>query len=366
MNIENTVVVFTGPIAGKNEIPPGGFESANRRTIDLLNARSVMVYELPYPRKNSLLEKLLFYPIGFFILNLKIIFYRATNLNKKCICHITPLYKRFLYIETITILLCKLLKYKIIYDIRAGSLQIYYNNRGRVYKNFVNAIIKSCDQIAIEGLEYQKFIKNISGSTPFYFPNYVQDTTSVDSVKQRSVSIKNNIEIVYFGRVTPEKGIDTCIQTAQNLQDRGYNCLLSIIGPASTTYRTRLQQSLTNFVSLEAGMQHDLLFRTIEKCHFFIFPTSHRGEGHSNALTEAMAHGCVPVSSDNGFNKSVINDCGIVIPVNSPSHIYADSIQTIVDSGSWEEYSMKNINRVKKLYLAETIIPGIIQLYDQL
>lgn len=366
MSMDDRIIAFVGPIACKGKIPPGGFEAANRRTIDLLTERSVSIHELPYPSQDTLLKKLVFYPLGFILINLKLLGIRLTHHNRQCICHLTPLYKRFLYIELFSILLAKVLGYKIIYDIRAGSLTMYYEQRGALYRRTVDFLVRTSDQVCIEGFEYVTFIERITGATPYYFPNYVNNTTSSRTVKKRATAIQETVRLVYFGRVTPEKGIEVCVQTTLHLQERGINCRLSIIGPISSSYRKKLLPSLPGGISLEGSMPPDRLFATIEQCHFFLFPTTHRGEGHSNALTEAMAHGCVPICSDNGFNRSVVADCGTIFSKESLGSDYAGAIQSIVKAGNWQDYSTKSINRVKKLYLAESIIPGLIQLYKRL
>lgn len=364
--MKKNTVLFIGPIAGKKQVAPGGFEAANRRTINLLEKNDIHVVEFPYPRKYNILSKIFFYPIYFLSIYCKLAFSLLKNSNNKCICHITPLYKRFIYIETIIIIICKIMNGKVLFDIRAGSLLSYYENRSFCYRNTINFLSRISDKISIEGMVYHDFFNKISGKNPYYFPNYVDSITQFSTVDERALTIKNQINLVYFGRVTPEKGIDICIEATTILNNMGYTCKLRIIGPTTFSYKNELIKKISKNISIEDGILQNVLFDVIEKCHFFIFPTTHKGEGHSNALTEAMAHGCVPICNNNGFNNLIVNDCGIVLNNNDNALSYANAISRIVDNGTWPQLSKNNIKRVQTNFYADKVIDNLIKLYHEL
>jgi glycosyltransferase involved in cell wall biosynthesis len=100
--------------------------------------------------------------------------------------------------------------------------------------------------------------------------------------------------------------------------------------------------------------------------HFFLFPTTHPGEGHSNALTEAMAMGCVPLAALNGFNHSVMGDCGGVLPQSATSDAYADTVLDIVRSGRWSALSSAARERAHLHFNTNCVVDALIEQYVQL
>ena len=92
----------------------------------------------------------------------------------------------------------------------------------------------------------------------------------------------------------------------------------------------------------------------------------HDGEGHSNALTEAMAEGLVPLCADNGFNRSVIGDCGRIFDRNADGAAYAEAVRAIITSGGWWQLSRRTAERIARNYTAETVVPGLIERYREI
>jgi glycosyltransferase involved in cell wall biosynthesis len=97
-----------------------------------------------------------------------------------------------------------------------------------------------------------------------------------------------------------------------------------------------------------------------------VFPTAWPGEGHSNALTETMAEGIVPVCSDHGFNRRIVADAGLVLPPRASGSDYAEAIARLWNDGSWPAYSRKCSERVRALYTADAVIDRLVALYTSL
>ncbi len=101
----------------------------------------------------------------------------------------------------------------------------------------------------------------------------------------------------------------------------------------------------------------------LASAHYFIFPTRHDGEGHSNALTEAMAEGLVPICSDNGFNRSVVGDAGRVLPVDATASDYAQAIADIGTGAAWNELSRAASRRIAERFTGMVVLPVLIESY---
>lgn len=366
-------IIFIGPIASTNEIPKGGYEAANRRNIDNLSQNfNLHISELPYPQvSEDKIKKIIDYFIGFtrllYKLIIKICVFKKNKQN--LVCHITGLYKQFIYIELIFVLLCNLLNVKVLYEVRAGSMFKHYYNRSWLYKMAFRMVIKKSEFIGIEGLEYHAFLNLYSKYSPIYLPNYVDKTAIFKSVEKRKFLLNKKINLIYFGRLAPEKGIEVIIETFNNLLKIDNKFTLEIIGnPVSDEYLLELESLAKNNkkIKIISGLPQGELFDKIKEMHFFIFPTRHSGEGHSNALTEAMANGCVPICSDCGFNKSVVGACGKILPLHSDFNLYTDAIEKIIHKKKWYGLSKSCILRIQQNYHKSVIIDKYFKIYDNI
>jgi len=94
-------------------------------------------------------------------------------------------------------------------------------------------------------------------------------------------------------------------------------------------------------------MKFDNIAVLLEKTHFFLYPSTNPTEGHSNALTEAMAFGVIPVASDAGFNRQVVGNDALIM--NSlDARKYAECIANILAHGSGEGIALALRQRVER------------------
>lgn len=363
-------VIFVGPVAIEGEIPIGGYEAANRRTISNLKKYKVDVIAIHYPKVRSFfLWKSIDYAFGF--IKILIILSRLlVNNKKKHICHITGLYKHFIYVELLFVVIAKILCGKVIYEIRAGSMLWHYNRKTMIYRFIFRKVLQISTVVGAQGREYFDSIQAITGRLPFYMPNYVDDVASFhfSELRKKELDETMTINLIYFGRITLVKGIQTIIDIYKSMKDAGHSVTLCLVGLISSDCTLVIDEliSKNNDIVIINGLSQEEIFDILKTKHFFIFPTSHRGEGHSNALTEAMANGCVPICSDAGFNNSVVGDCGAVIASHACTSDYVDAILKIVTEDKWIDLSEKALNRVRNNFYAQKVVCNIINLYEMI
>ena len=361
-------IIFIGPIAAEGEIPIGGYEAANRRTISNLKKNGINVIAVPYPIvRQSFVFKCIDYTFGFIKLILKVC-NLLVNKDKEIICHITGLYKQFIYIELMIVILARIFCAKVVYEIRAGSMFWHYNRRTIVYKIIFQKVLKFSNIVGAQGKEYFNFIQGIKGKIPFYMPNYVENVSEFYFSELRNSELHNTkvINLIYFGRITLNKGIKKIIDIYEFMKGNSYSVTLTLIGIVSSDCVQTINELVSEHkdVVVINGLTQDKLFNILRLKHFFVFPTLHKGEGHSNALTEAMANGCVPICSDVGFNKSVVGDCGVVLPSNASAFDYVNAIKKIVSEGQWLFLSEKALSRVQEKFYAKKIVGDMIKMYE--
>lgn len=349
-------IAYCGPIAASGEPARGGFEAANRRLIDDLRRAGLAVIELPYaPERKPAWRKLMAYGTGFAGLAWRI----ATGAERWDVFHITPLRRQFMLAEYILCQLARRRGARLVVDLRAGAIAEDVASPSRLRRAALKRILAAADLVCVEGETYLE-LDDVRGRNALYLPNYVDAGT----VGQSPAMPSTRINLVFLGRIVPEKGIEVAIDCVRALQAHGRQVQLKVIGRGDGAYLDRLQVDTADLpVSWLGAVPHAEVPAQLQDSHFFVFPTRHRGEGHSNALTEAMSQGLVPMAADNGFNRQVIADTGIVLDMTATGEDYAAAIETVLAGGDWRGMSEAARRRILEQFTGERLVPALVERY---
>jgi glycosyltransferase involved in cell wall biosynthesis len=358
-------IAFAGPIAEAGKPAIGGYEAANRRTIDLLRQCGRDVLEFPYPVAHGpVIRKSGIYARGF----AGIIGGMIRRRHDWDVLHITPHLRQFLAAEAMLARMARKLGKRVLLDLRAGTLISGYNERGARYRGAFQRFLASADLLAVEGLCYAPFVGQWSDKPAFYFPNYVVQPGAARRRPRETPGEAGCIRLTTLGRIVPAKGVERALDLTEHLLSTGTPAHLEIIGSGEPAYVDKLKlrgRSLP--VEFAGGLPPAAVEERLAGRHFFIFPTSHPGEGHSNALTEAMAAGLAPICSDHGFNRDVVGNCGIVLPKTAGVGDYAAAVRHIgCDDRAWSNASKAAVERVHTHYTDRIVIPQLIDAYSRL
>lgn len=110
-------------------------------------------------------------------------------------------------------------------------------------------------------------------------------------------------KIIYLGRISPIKQIETLIESMSYLS--GMNC--RIRGPAEQEYYNKLTKldSLKNVKIINKSYNQLEQLNILDNSDIFVLPS--KSEGMPQTLIEAMARGKIVVASDNLASKDIIN-----------------------------------------------------------
>jgi glycosyltransferase involved in cell wall biosynthesis len=358
-------VALCGPIAAPQRAAQGGYEAANRRTVDALVRRGVPVLERPYPppqggRRAALLR----YAACF----ARHAVWLMTQRERYDVLHLTPLNMRFAPAELLLIAAARLARRPVLMDVRAGTFVRHYGGAGALYRRVIDAELALADRVAVEARDYMPFVEQRTRQAPFYFPNYASTAQHEGLAGERPGPGPDGVlRLVYFGRLVPEKGLDIVLQTTALLAAQGLRVRLDLIGEGPHDYLLALRRQHANLpVCWHGGLAGARLTEVVRGAHFFLFPSRHDGEGHSNALNEAMALGVVPICSRQGFSASVVEDAGAVLPVDAPASSYATAVTDVLTSGRWSDLSRRAVQRVQAHFSEEATLPALITVYRDL
>lgn len=357
-------VLICGPIAAPGQPAAGGYEAANRRTCDALQRRGLTVLELAYPKSpRGPLRKLVAYGVHFLRAAIRLLRRREDY----DLLHLTPLNMHFAWAEALLMVCARWSGKPVLMDVRAGTFVRHYEAGSAWYKSAVDSSLRRATRVAVEGLEYLPFVRRRAARPPFYLPNYIDTPSLQRPVPTRTLDRTQAIRIVYFGRLVPEKGIETALQVLSRLGQRGHVATLTLIGAGPPDYLRTLQQRYGALdVDWAGSLPVDAILSLAGLAHFFLFASRHDGEGHSNALNEAMSVGLVPICSDQGFTRTVVGDAGVVLPRHAEADAYVAAIEGIVRRGDWAAWSERARARVCNLFSEDATIPVLMRIYSEM
>ena len=101
-----------------------------------------------------------------------------------------------------------------------------------------------------------------------------------------------------------------------------------------------------SWITYTGALPPERIYAHLDQAHYFIFLSLWRGEGHSNALTEAMARGCVPIVTRHGFSADVVETCGHIVDDREKIEGAVDWIAANWNEAAWTASSRATVRRI--------------------
>ena len=363
-------VYFTGSLPRKGQVPFGGGEVGNVRTVRMLESfgyRVVRVRKLRSGTRDSRLKKMIGYPLRTMANAVKWFCVLIAGNRKDGIAHISGFYGTTIFLETAQVFIAKLLGYRTVYELRGGGAADYYGNGSRSYRNQFKYILGKADYLFSQGKENETLLHSLCGKPVFYYPNCVQEGFYPAELPEKP---RDTVNLLYFGRIEEEKNPLLVVETASLLQKQFGNIRLTMLGNGRKDLihkvRVQMERSLAaGSFELMPGCKHEELQRILADKHFFLFPTVQPREGQSNALTEAMSYGIIPIASPQGFNRSTIGDDRLIVDKLS-AEAYADRVAEIIRAGETGKYSQSVRQRFLENYTEKAVFQRAEKEYENI
>lgn len=277
--------------------------------------------------------------------------YFACRRQRPWAVHVLAQYRGALPRELGMALICRMLRIRYIYDVKAGAFQKEYANASWWYRKALNFILKSSTAVLAEGEASQRFLRDELNTRAVFFPNFVPDS-EIPATPTRLFSA-TELRILFVGYCYPDKGVAPLIEGCRRVAEEGIRVSLSVVGTEAEEF-TRWADSLpavANFRIVRHGrLPHAQVLEKMKNVDIYGYPTAHPGEGHNNSINEAMMHGLVVVTTQHGFLGDVLPaDAAYFVPAANAAHI-ADAIRRI--AANREEAAAKGA-RARGRLLAE-------------
>ncbi len=349
-----------GNFGKMSDVPKSGGQSSARRVIAGLQK---MGYEIEtVSRRRCVMEGKFIHFLethSFAIIDLLKILKLVMFGNRKTSAFLMLTYGgKLVPYELIITLVIRFLGYKSVTYMKGGQFVDFYNRGSNFYKWLVKKNMDLQSQAWFEGMPSLEIVKQVSKTHLVYYPNYLTDDNIVDPVPLRD---GDKLNLLYFGRVTPDKNVDVII-SAFNILCRKYkDVFLTIIGGSgwSKSYVKEIDAMIGNSPYKDHIIRKGLTpFNEIKAImpsqHMYIFPSRERAEGHSNSLNEAMGQGLIPIVSDYHFNRAIVGDDRLIVDGYEPQ-AYADKISYIRENLDLREISIKMRDRVRDNFSFEIV-----------
>ena len=147
------------------------------------------------------------------------------------------------------------------------------------------------------------------------------------------------IQLLFVGRVDRAKGVDHLLAVAIKLKQQGLQFELTLVGDSPERHKFEAfikQNDLAHEVKFAGWQKTPNLYQYYQRAHLFVFPST--SEGWPKVLSEAMAHGVVPIASTVGSIPQTLSQIGAgkAIPPDQITN-YVDSILEYADNPAiWE------------------------------
>lgn len=252
--------------------------------------------------------------------------------------------------ELIVTLVVRMMGYKSVTYMKGGQFMDFYNNGSKFFKWLVKKNMDLQTQVWFEGMPSLDIVKKISNTHLVYYPNYVVEDNIAEKVAERPT---DRLNLLYFGRVTPDKNVDVIIKAFDMLCEKYDDVYLWVIGGSG--FSKSYVQEIDDMIETSPNKSHITrmgltpfaeIKEIMQTQHIFVFPSNARCEGHSNSLNEAMGQGVIPIVSDYHFNSAIAGDGRLIVDGFEPK-AYADKIAYIRENLDMKEIAQKMRDRVQ-------------------
>lgn len=147
------------------------------------------------------------------------------------------------------------------------------------------------------------------------------------------------IHLLFVGRVDRAKGVDYLLAIALMLKQQGLQFELNLVGDSPERHKFEAfikQNDLAHEVRFAGWQTTPNLHRYYQRAHLFVFPST--SEGWPKVLSEAMAHGVVPIASTVGSIPQTLSQIGVgkAIPPDQITNYVEAILEYAENPAIWE------------------------------
>jgi glycosyltransferase involved in cell wall biosynthesis len=171
--------------------------------------------------------------------------------------------------------------------------------------------------------------------------------------------------LLFVGRVESAKGVGRFLKIAKELHRQGIPIKVDIVGdgPERKGFEAWTEANgLSSFVTFHGWLPKPALAEFYARAHFLVFPSS--SEGWPKVLSEAMAHGAVPIAGAVSSIPQILSEtnAGLSFP-SDDIHAFVQAILDFIDHPErWRAASQAGVS-VAPLFTYEHYLEAVKQMF---
>ena len=242
--------------------------------------------------------------------------------NKDAVVHYNiPLMKAAIIRDYMLIKVAHDIGMHIVLHIHGGNY-IKERNRPWYLRKLLNRIFAWGKHVIVLGEEEKSILEEDFGlNNVISLPNCI-DLTEAKSF-DRNINGKETLDILYIGRIEPNKGIDYIFEACKVLKEENVNFHLNFAGKEEIEgqYIPKFKEVFGDYFSYHGIVSGSVKTELLKKCDIFLLPSFY--EGLPMSLLETMSFGQVPVVTPVGSIPTIVtnNTNGIFITVKNVEEI---------------------------------------------
>lgn len=233
-----------------------------------------------------------------------------------------------------------------------------------LYAYFNNYCIKNSNAIIAGNEEAKDIFKSRGFSGPIeVIPQY--GLNMEDFIIRKRQSGTGPFVLGYVGRITPEKGIETLVDSLKGLD----NVKLMIAGTGNPEYTVKIKETASATgakVEFTGFLERDKIASFLASIDALVLPsltTPQWKEQFGRVIIEAFASKTAVIGSSSGEIPNVIGGAGLVFKEGSPESLRECIRKISSDNVLYDELAEKGFERVKTNYTNDIIADRINDLY---
>ena len=190
---------------------------------------------------------------------------------------------------------------------------------------------------------------------------------SVKSLKSKEDELNDKkIELIYIGRISPEKGLLTFLTFFKSFPDH-HRYHLNVLGDGPDTIKCKeyvVHNNLENEITFHGFVSAQTHFLIV--ADVLILPSYK--EGLPMTLIEATSVGLTVIANDVGAISSLVKNQhnGILINQNNQENWHKALSDTLLNQKFWHENAMSEAMMIEEKYNSESWAKKSLELYDSL
>jgi glycosyltransferase involved in cell wall biosynthesis len=199
-----------------------------------------------------------------------------------------------------------------------------------------------------------------------FYPHVVHEDYLKGPAKKRSLSLVSITWCEKYNII--RKGIPELLQAVRLLKDEGVSIKLALAGHKGNGVDTIINMiselKIQNEVDFLGSISRERKIELLRTSEIYVQPSHF--EGFGVAIAEAMGCGACIITCDVGAVRSVVGDCGIYVPHNSPKKLAEAIKNMLLDSTLRKTLQNKSYKRACNFFVAQNKINILKQYFLEL